>query len=199
MATRADNREPLPHAKAVLIGAMNVGKTALSNRACHQLFEGGYQMTIAVGYFVFRATVMGRNVELQLWDTAGMERYSALGPIYYQGADVAIFVYDVTNPDSATDLDTWFQGFTNATSRPYYGIVVANKIDLQPDADSAQMERWAEERKLGFVKTSAKTGENVDALFTMAVQGAFLVRNNRVFEKASATGDKERNEKKCCE
>jgi GTPase SAR1 family protein len=44
------------------------------------------------------------------------------------------------------------------------------------------MEEWAASHKFGFIRTSAKTGENVESLFEMAVQGAFLLKNKRVFQ-----------------
>jgi len=173
----------LPQAKAVLIGSMAVGKTALSNRIIERFFECNYEATVAVGYAVYKSTLTGHPVELQLWDTAGMERYTSLGSIYYQGADAAIFVYDLTRSQTALELDTWHEGFLDAVSTPFYGVVVANKADLAPHEATAQMEEWAANHKFGFIKTSAKTGENVDDLFEMAVQGAFLVKNHRVFER----------------
>jgi Ras-related protein Rab-5C len=189
--------EGRPQAKAVLIGSMAVGKTAMSNRIIDQFFESTYQATVAVGYSVYKATLTGHPVELQLWDTAGMERYTSLGPIYYQNADAAIFVYDLTRAQTAVELDGWVQGFTDAITNPFYGVVVANKIDLAPDEPTAQMEEWAASRRFGFIRTSAKTGENVDVLFEMAVQGAFLIKNTGVFQMAEPAHETP-TQRKCC-
>ena len=46
-------------------------------------------------------------VNLQLWDTAGDERLKNLTKQYFQGADAAIVVYDITNEESLTTATEW--------------------------------------------------------------------------------------------
>jgi translation initiation factor IF-2 len=60
------------------------------------------------------------------------------------------------------------------------------------------MEAWARDKKLGFIKASAKTGENVAELFDMAAQGAFLIRNAHIFEKDPHTAALGRKSSGCC-
>ena len=47
-----------------------------------------------------RLKVGGKRVNLEIWDTAGQEKYSALAPIYYRNSNGAILVYDITDEDS---------------------------------------------------------------------------------------------------
>jgi small GTP-binding protein len=191
-----DDPQFLPaHAKAVLIGAMGVGKTALSTYAVSHVFEPLYQATIGVKYATYNTELTGRPVTMDLWDTAGMERYSPLGPIYYHGAHAAIFVYDLTNPQTAAELETWYGAFVGAVGNDFYGIVVGNKRDLLPDPDTEEMRAWAAARRLGFITTSAKTGDQVKELFDMAVQGGFLMKNTGVFERPSPV---QREDCRCC-
>jgi Ras-related protein Rab-21 len=42
-----------------------------------------------------------------LQDTAGQERFHALGPIYYRDAQGAILVYDITDKDSFEKAQKW--------------------------------------------------------------------------------------------
>lgn len=42
------------------------------------------------------------DVQLEVWDTCGQERYKAICPIYYRKADAAIIVYDISNYVSHT-------------------------------------------------------------------------------------------------
>jgi Ras-related protein Rab-5C len=184
-----------PYAKAVVVGSMGVGKTALSNCIVSNFFDPSYQATIGVGYSVYPSTLSGHSVSLHLWDTAGMEKYTSLGPIYYRGAHAAIFVFDVTDPQSALDLDGWCQAVADANDKPFYGVVAANKIDLVQMADVDGIERWARGRRFGFVRTSAKTGQNVKELFDMAVQGAFLIKDSQVFLR---TIQPETEKRGCC-
>jgi small GTP-binding protein len=146
-----------PQAKVILVGSMAVGKTCISNRCISGNFDTGYQATIGVGYGIVHATVNGKDVELQLWDTAGMEQYTPLGPIYYQSADAAIFVYDLTAPETAADLDGWYDNFSKVVHDDWYGIVVGNKLDLCQNVDTRLTEEWAKIHRLSFLTVSAKT------------------------------------------
>jgi Ras-related protein Rab-7A len=48
--------------------------------------------------------VDGRRVHVQIWDTAGMERFQSLGTAFYRGADACALVYDVTHEKSFQQL-----------------------------------------------------------------------------------------------
>jgi small GTP-binding protein len=174
---------------------MGVGKTALSNTIISNFFDPQYQATVGVGYGIYRSYLSGHPVELALWDTAGMERYTSLGPLYYRGAHAALFVYDVADLQTALDIESWHRSVAGAVGGPFYGIVVANKIDLVQAADVREMEEWAKGHKFGFVQTSAKTGQNVVHLFEMAVQGAFLLKDSELFERARPRDESQRT---CC-
>lgn len=47
-----------------------------------------------------RLNINGKRVNLSIWDTAGQEKFHALGPIYYRNSNGAILVYDITDEDS---------------------------------------------------------------------------------------------------
>lgn len=50
-----------------------------------------------------------KKIKISLWDTAGQERYKALSKVYYKGASAAIVVYDITNPNSYVDIESWMK------------------------------------------------------------------------------------------
>lgn len=47
-----------------------------------------------------KLNVGGKRVNLAIWDTAGQEKFHALGPIYYRMSNGAVLVYDITDEDS---------------------------------------------------------------------------------------------------
>lgn len=49
------------------------------------------------------------KVKLTLWDTAGQEQYKSLGKVYYKGASGVLIVYDVTDPKSYLDVQSWMR------------------------------------------------------------------------------------------
>eukprot|EP01127_Copromyxa_protea_P018590 TRINITY_DN587_c0_g1_i1.p1 TRINITY_DN587_c0_g1~~TRINITY_DN587_c0_g1_i1.p1 ORF type:complete len:160 (+),score=18.25 TRINITY_DN587_c0_g1_i1:300-779(+) len=111
---------------------------------------------------------------LQIWDTAGAERFSSLGRVYYRGADCCLLVFDVSVPRTIDSLKFWkseFQQFCGA-SEDFPFIVLANKVDREDRCISnEEIQSWCSENGLSIVmETSSKTGQNVELAFIKAVK-----------------------------
>jgi small GTP-binding protein len=155
--------------KIVIIGAVAVGKTAIAARLHQGIFDEEYQPTIGAGYISHRMTVEGNEVELQIWDTAGMERYRSLGPIYYRDAVAAIIVYAQNDPISAEAVNKWYEAFHGTVPGNAVIAIAANKVDLECTVPAEPIELWARENHFEFFRTSATTGLGVNELFTTVV------------------------------
>jgi small GTP-binding protein len=166
--------------RVLFIGSASVGKTCLIKRLVEEAFE---QNTIATTGSLFFLYVTGnrRHPEIQLWDTAGMERYRAINTLFYQQAAAAILVFDVTNETSFTELDSWLSEF-HANSSPNCPVGVAgNKCDaIDPGAmDVEPAKRFTELHHLPFFLTSALTGQNVKEMIEKLVE-MIPVKESRV-------------------
>ncbi|TRZ03684.1 hypothetical protein DNTS_033763, partial [Danionella cerebrum] len=80
--------------KVVLLGEGCVGKTSLVLRYCENKFNDKHITTLQASFLTKKLNITGKR------DTAGQERFHALGPIYYRDSNGAILVYDVTDEDS---------------------------------------------------------------------------------------------------
>ena len=70
-------------------------------------------------------------IRLDLWDTAGQEKFHALGPIYYRGANGALLVYDVTNPESFDRVVEWTKELNKMEGTGKIQLsIIGNKLDL---------------------------------------------------------------------
>ena len=157
--------------KIVIIGSVAVGKTAITNRLQYQQFEEDYQPTIGAGYIPYRTTCDGKDVELQIWDTAGMERYKSLGPIYYRDAVAAIIVYDQTDQESAEAIHKWLDAFKGTVKTHAFIAIAANKDDLTNKVvNNEEIKSWADDNGFAFFITSAKTGTGVNEMFSTLVR-----------------------------
>jgi Ras-related protein Rab-5C len=85
--------------KVVLVGDTNVGKTSILQRYAKDNFETDSETTISPTFLtrMIDFPVSGLKAKLQIWDTAGQEKYRSVTPIYYRDAAAAICVFDVTN------------------------------------------------------------------------------------------------------
>lgn len=158
--------EPLT-VRVVLIGDTQVGKTSLIHRFVRSSFENQQKSTIGAVFHTYEQEVNGKQVVMQIWDTAGQEKYRSLGPIYYRNSAAGIAVFDMTNSESLPNLANWIKEFRRHTENPLL-FIVGNKIDiedqLQVTKDDAQ--KFATENEAtGIFFTSAKTGDNVIEMF----------------------------------
>ena len=72
----------------------------------------------------------GNSLKLQIWDSAGQERYKALIPSYVRGASIVFIVYDVTNKNTFTNVITWINFIKQVNTDESYLVLCGNKIDM---------------------------------------------------------------------
>lgn len=150
--------------KICLLGAFSVGKTSLIQRYVSSIFGEKYLTTLGVKVDKKILTVNGEQIMMLIWDMAGEDDYGTLQANYLRGSAGYILVADGTRPRS---LDTVHN--IDARARELLGdiprVLALNKIDLTDQwslTDEAVNEL---QQEFTTLLTSARTGENVDALF----------------------------------
>uniref|UniRef100_A0A7S0AFA3 Uncharacterized protein n=1 Tax=Pyrodinium bahamense TaxID=73915 RepID=A0A7S0AFA3_9DINO len=156
--------------KVVVLGDQEVGKTSLITRYVYSgTFDEKYQATIGVDFLAKTVQLQdGGTLRLQLWDTAGQEKFRSLARSYVRDARAAVLVYDVTKRLSLDGVRAWAQCVRNECEDGPIIVLVGNKTDLSEQREVAADEGKREAQELGacvFIETSAKDGTNVDALF----------------------------------
>ncbi|KAK5121065.1 hypothetical protein LTR85_005549 [Meristemomyces frigidus] len=131
-------------AKIILLGPSGCGKSCL----LHRFVKGDWRVlssqTIGVEFAskIVKVGTQGRRkrVKLQLWDTAGTERFRSVSRSYYRGAAGAILVYDLSSQASFAQLQT-FLNDARALASPHLTVVLAgNKADLTDSGAAAEEE-----------------------------------------------------------
>lgn len=157
--------------RVVLVGDSSVGKTSLLNKLVAHKFNENEQSTVGANYHLYSYFVDGKNVEIQVWDTAGQEKYRSLGPIYFRHAAGAIVVFDLTVKETFDHLGEWINSFTDVAGSETIICIAANKSDLNVacEVPIETAEKWAKANGYYFKPTSALTGEGVEELFQQMV------------------------------
>jgi Ras-related protein Rab-5C len=98
--------------KVVIIGEYSVGKTSLCQRFVNRVV-GKTEPTIGAAFQVKTVPLPNstQTVKLEIWDTAGSERYRSLMPMYYRDSSVAVICYDITNSKSFERVPVWVEDF----------------------------------------------------------------------------------------
>ena len=153
--------------KILLLGDGAVGKTSLVHRFVEGVFNERYKATIGVDIFSKNVSTSNGEVELQLWDLSGQAHFSAVRSKFYNKADGALLVFDLTNKKTFENLDSWLDETKNGVGSEIPMFILGNKMDLNDllaiqDQDIAN---YAEQHSWKWAKSSAKTGENVENAF----------------------------------
>nr|MDO8134692.1 Rab family GTPase [Candidatus Njordarchaeum guaymaensis] len=152
--------------KIVFIGDQGVGKTSLITRYAASTFKTDYIPTLGANVVAKEVSVEKKIVTLIIWDIAGQEIFSGVRDRYYNRANIAAIVYDVTTMSTLKNVKSWLNDLRTYTPSNIPLVLVGNKIDLPNRAVSrAEGEKVAKELRAVYVETSAKTGENVRKLF----------------------------------
>lgn len=165
-------KDPVYTFRYILAGDCTVGKTAIARYLTRETFKEEYEITIGVGFYAKIIPLDdGKTVKVMMWDTAGAERFGAycITPAYFRQGVVVIFVYDMTKRNTFESIPRWIE-FANTHTAPqgYKPILIANKTDLSAERVISQEEglQFAHENNMRYFETSAKTGHNIDGVFS---------------------------------
>ncbi|PZC79993.1 ras-related protein Rab-21 [Helicoverpa armigera] len=153
--------------KVVLLGEGCVGKTSLLLRYIEDKFNDKHLTTLQATFLNKRLNINGKRVNLSIWDTAGQEKFHALGPIYYRNSNGAILVYDITDEDSFGKVKNWVKELKKMLGSDIVLTIAGNKIDLEHErtVPLEEAESYANMVGAQHFYTSAKLNQGVEELF----------------------------------
>ena len=145
--------------KIILLGDANVGKSSVIDRLKDNPFNYNMQPTLTLEHYNLVIKINTFILRMQIWDTAGQEKFDSITSTYYKSTDVAIFVYSVDNKESFNRIPGWIKELedknTNNVKKKekeedqlMVKILIGNKNDLE------------EERKISFEEGSEFSKKN---------------------------------------
>jgi small GTP-binding protein len=156
--------------KVILVGNASTGKTSIIRRYCDDEFTDCHHPTIGADFMFRTLRTASGEVNLQICDTAGQERYHSLVPIYTRGASVAIVVFDLTNPASFHAIDSWVNLVQGSAGSGCQVIIAANKTDITATLPRTQIEEWSNNNSRKVMYVSARAGDGIALLFKTVVE-----------------------------
>ncbi len=186
--------------KILLLGDSSVGKTCFLMRYADNTFQEIHMSTIGLDYKLKNVQLDdGKIVKIQIWDTAGQDRFRSITKNYYKGAHGIILIYDVTSRKTFENIKNWVSQIKEEVSNKVTIILVGNKIDDEPNrkVTTQEGENMAKECELDFFETSAKSGANIDSTFNELVKKT-VEKYNKVDDKGDKLNNKKSGNKKGC-
>ena len=157
--------------KILLFGNTGVGKTSIFKRYYENKFDGNYNSSIGIDFQTKVIKHKNKSYSIQLFDTAGQERFRSITSSYFRMAEYYMLVFDLTNKNSLNAVPDWIESLKEFIDKPKY-IILGNKSDLErnkiPDDEINDVLEGQDHFKINdenFIKVSAKTGENIKEAF----------------------------------
>lgn len=161
--------------KICLVGEAAVGKTSLVRRYVQDEFDDRYITTLGAKVskreqvFELPDKSVTYRMDMTVWDIMGEKGFrDLLKEAFFHGAKAILAVADLTRYSTLKELDDWIQSVFNVVGEVPV-VYAVNKIDLKDEVmilyGDKEVEQAARAFEAPFYYTSAKTGENVEAVF----------------------------------
>ena len=190
--------------KVTLIGESSVGKTSIINRYTKESFSQELDSTLGANYSQKKITLYKKKIRMDLWDTAGQEKYRAIGRHFYKESYIVCLVYDITNKDSFEKIKSvWYPDLKEYGEKLKIVALVGNKLDkyLEEEVNEEDAKKFAVEIKAIYKRTSAMEGTNIEDLFNtladkyLAEISGLIIEDDKI--KIKKVDSKEKK-KGCC-
>ena len=184
--------------KLVIVGDSGVGKSCLMHHFIYNRFKKDTTQTIGVDFSAKSIKLGSQEIKLQIWDTAGQEKFRSVARSYYRGAIGIVIVYDITKAESFQHVPQWLNDAKNSARNECSVCVVGNKSDLEDSRLISLNEgsKYCLENNLMHFECSAFTGQNVDEIFLSLSKHILNKIDNGIIDVNSVVSSYSREMKK---
>jgi small GTP-binding protein len=159
--------------KVICVGSSGVGKTSLIGSYFSESLDSAPLPTVAAASMNATVTLESMQVDLQIWDTTGQERFQSISKMFYRDAQVAFICYDSTTVET---IENWIECVRGESPDCAVFLVTTKSDLLDDDAIAEQLSKGAQKREAIGAKlhalTSSVTGSGIRGLFTQAAKCA---------------------------
>ena len=188
--------------KILIVGDSSVGKTNFMTRFIENKFSEGYMTTSGIDLQTTDIQIKNKKIRIQLWDTAGQEKYKSITKNLFLKVMGAIIIYDITSEKSYINCKMWVQMIKEECGSHMQIIIVGNKSDLndQRKIDEEEVMNYAKEQNTQYIETSCKTGENIRKAVSILCEK--IMENKETTDDSSFMLDNStflpQKKRKCC-
>jgi small GTP-binding protein len=185
--------------KAILLGESGVGKTSLINITGGGKFNENEVSSISSNFIKKYFDIDSKKYLINIWDTAGQEKYKHLAKLFFHGSDIVILVYDISSKESFKGLEYWYKETKeHINNKTIYGIV-GNKKDLylKEEVTEGEGRKYAESKGAKFALVSAKDDPKSFTDFFLSLVKDCRVDIENKIDNISLKNQKDKKKKDC--
>ena len=188
--------------KILIVGDSTVGKTNFIKKYVENKFNESYFASTGIDLITTSIKIEGKSFKIQIWDTAGQEKYRAMTKNLFLKTQGIVIIFDISNETSFINLKSWMNDIKEECSADIPMILVGNKLDLEDKRviDKERAMEFAKNEKLEYIETSSKTGENINKALSLIIEKIYRrADSNSNFSFTLDDGTvKKKSKKMCC-
>ncbi|CAL8138559.1 unnamed protein product [Orchesella dallaii] len=153
--------------KLLLVGDSGVGKEDIFDKFDENALKPTFISSICTDFNIRTIELEDKKIKLQLWNTAGHERYKSITNAYYRGAMGIMLVYDITNEKSFENIKNWIKNIKDHAEPDLQMMILGNKCDKNDKrvVSKERGEKLALEYGIRFMEVSTKNPFDVEDAF----------------------------------
>lgn len=196
----------MPHdglVKVMMIGECAVGKSCLVQRFVQNDFDINMLSTIGMDLALKMLDIDGKRIKVQVWDTAGQEKYRVITKGYLRGAHCFAVVFSLIERETFDKLVYWLNTTRQTVIDPDIPtVLIGNKLDMDNERSVSfeEAQAFADRYGMQYFETSAKTGENVNEAFETLIRGRMVLETkcNKTSTTVTLRPGQTSPRKRCC-
>ena len=163
--------------------------------------------SIGVDFKTKQIELDDHSIKMQIWDTAGHEKFRTITTSYYKSAQAIIILYDITQKSSFDHIRNWITEIDKFGKQGVLKVIVGNKLDLENNRKISKedAENLALKYGLKLWEVSAKDNTNIEEMFVDTIK-TLLEKNSKIISESSSMGNniklnkniKNKKNKGCC-
>ena len=136
------------------------------------IFKEEFLNSIGVDFTTKELNYDGKKIKLQIWDTAGEERYRTITASYYRGAHAIGIVFDLTKMETFEHVKRWLEDINKYAKENVFKFLIGNKSDLvqKRQVSYSDARNFASKMNTIYFEVSAKNNENINEFFEGATK-----------------------------
>lgn len=158
--------------RSVFTGESNVGKSSIILRYTDNFFDKCIQSTIGIDFRLKKINVGNDTISLQLWDTAGQEKYRSITNSYYKNVYLFFIVFNITDRDTFNKIEQLLDVIETESFSDKKYVLIGNQLDnvIERQVSYDEANDFAIKNNMDYYEVSAKNNINIDTMFTNVLQ-----------------------------
>ena len=158
--------------RSVFTGESNVGKSSIILRYTDNFFNTNMESTIGIDFRLKKIKVGNDTISLQLWDTAGQEKYRSITNSYYKNVYLFFIVFNITDRDTFNKIEQLLDVIETESYSDKKYVLIGNQLDNVSNRQVSYDEAndFAIKNNMDYYEVSAKNNINIDTMFTNVLQ-----------------------------